>query len=155
MAAQDKLGRQRPRIRALRVFRPEEAWPLSFHQSGSRADGLRRPHPCDPRPGELVVLLGGHTGRDGLHGATMSSGSLDRDYNGAFQIKKLDGPLTLYNVPLDRVEMVQGNVTIMAEEIVVRLSKRAHNPLVTEAGLTQRTGAVPWLGGRGVRIECP
>jgi hypothetical protein len=48
-----------------------------------------------------------------------------------------------------------GSVTITAEEIVVRLSKRAHNPLVTEAGLTQRTGAVPWLGGRGVRLECP
>jgi hypothetical protein len=42
------------------------------------------------------------------------SDSLDRDYNGAFQIKKLDGPLTLYNVPLDRVEQVQGDVKIMA-----------------------------------------
>jgi hypothetical protein len=48
-----------------------------------------------------------------------------------------------------------GSVTITAAEIVVRLSKRAHNPLVTEAGLTQRTGAVPWLGRRGVRLECP
>ena len=48
-----------------------------------------------------------------------------------------------------------GSVTITAEEIVVRLSKRAHNPLLKEAGLTHRTGAVPWLGGRGVRIECP
>ena len=42
------------------------------------------------------------------------SDSLDRDYNGAFQIKKLDGPLTLFNVPLDRVEQVQGDVKIMA-----------------------------------------
>lgn len=48
-----------------------------------------------------------------------------------------------------------GSVTITAEEIVVRLSKRAHNPLLQEAGLTQRTGAVPWLGNRCVRIECP
>jgi hypothetical protein len=48
-----------------------------------------------------------------------------------------------------------GSVTITAEEIVVRLSKRAHNPLVTEAGLTKCTGAVPWLGGRRVRLECP
>jgi hypothetical protein len=47
-----------------------------------------------------------------------------------------------------------GSVTITAAEIVVRLSKRAHNPLLTEAGLTQRTGAVPWLGGRCVRVEC-
>jgi hypothetical protein len=48
-----------------------------------------------------------------------------------------------------------GSVTITAEEIVVRLSKRAHNPLLQEARLTQRTDAVPWLGGRGVRVECP
>jgi transposase len=48
-----------------------------------------------------------------------------------------------------------GSVTITAEEIVVRLSKRAHNPLLQEARLTQRTGAVPWLGGRSVRVECP
>jgi hypothetical protein len=48
-----------------------------------------------------------------------------------------------------------GSLTITAEEIVVRLSKRAHNPLLKEAGLTQRTGPVPWLAGRCVRVECP
>jgi phosphoribosylformylglycinamidine synthase len=35
-------------------------------------------HPDRTEPGDLVVLLGGRTGRDGLHGATMSSTSLDR-----------------------------------------------------------------------------
>ena len=44
---------------------------------------------------------------------------------------------------------------IAAEEIVVRLSKRAHNPLLKEAGLTRRNGPVPWLAGRCVRVECP
>jgi hypothetical protein len=48
-----------------------------------------------------------------------------------------------------------GSVTIKAAEIVVRLGKRAHNPLLQEAGLTQRTSAVPWLAGRCVRVECP
>jgi hypothetical protein len=48
-----------------------------------------------------------------------------------------------------------GSVTIAAEEIVVRVSKRSHNPLLKEAGLTQRTGPVPWLAGRCVRVECP
>lgn len=42
------------------------------------------------------------------------SGSQDRDYDGSFQIKEVDGPVTLYNVPLDRLEHVHGNVTIMA-----------------------------------------
>ena len=41
-----------------------------------------------------------------------------------------------------------GSVKITADEIVVRLSKRAHNPLLQEACLIQRTKAVPWLADR-------
>ena len=48
-----------------------------------------------------------------------------------------------------------GSVKITADEIVVRLSKRAHNPLLQEACLIQRTKAVPWLADRCVRLECP
>ena len=48
-----------------------------------------------------------------------------------------------------------GSIPITAEEIVVRLSKRAPKPLLHEARLTQRTRAVPWLGGRRVGVECP
>ena len=44
---------------------------------------------------------------------------------------------------------------LRADEIVVRLSKRAHNPLLQEACLIQRTKAVPWLADRCVRLECP
>ena len=40
--------------------------------------------------------------------------SLDRDYDGTFQITRLNGPLALYNVPLDHVEQVQGDVKIIA-----------------------------------------
>ncbi len=36
-------------------------------------------HPRNPRPGDAIVLLGGRTGRDGLHGATMSSATLERE----------------------------------------------------------------------------
>jgi hypothetical protein len=48
-----------------------------------------------------------------------------------------------------------GSVKITADEIVVRLSKRAHNPLLQEACLIQRTKTVPWLADRCVRLECP
>ena len=48
-----------------------------------------------------------------------------------------------------------GSVKITADEIVVRLSKRAQNPLLQEACLIQRTKAVPWLADRCVRLECP
>jgi hypothetical protein len=48
-----------------------------------------------------------------------------------------------------------GDIQITAKEVVVRLSKRAHNPLLKEAGLTEPTQPVPWLRGRSVRIACP
>jgi transposase len=48
-----------------------------------------------------------------------------------------------------------GAIEVTPEGILVRLHKRAHNPLLKEAGLTQPSGAVPWLGGRCVRVECP
>ena len=38
----------------------------------------RGSHPTEPKAGDSIVLLGGRTGRDGLHGATMSSATLDR-----------------------------------------------------------------------------
>ncbi|MDY7100396.1 MAG: phosphoribosylformylglycinamidine synthase subunit PurL [Actinomycetota bacterium] len=36
-------------------------------------------HPTDPRPGDLIVLAGGRTGRDGIRGATFSSAELEHD----------------------------------------------------------------------------
>jgi hypothetical protein len=48
-----------------------------------------------------------------------------------------------------------GNIEVSEHEVVVRLVKRSHHPLLREAGLTAPSEAVPWLGGRSVRIECP
>jgi hypothetical protein len=48
-----------------------------------------------------------------------------------------------------------GIITIKPEEIEVRFYKRAHNPVLKEAGLIQRTGPVPWLANRCVRMTCP
>ncbi len=61
------------------------------------------------------------------------------------------GPSRLFRKFVD----TQGFIEITAKEVVVRLSKRAHNPLLKEAGLTKPTGPVPWLAGRWVRIVCP
>jgi transposase len=49
----------------------------------------------------------------------------------------------------------QGFVEITGKDITVRLNKRAHNPLLKEAGLTKPTRAVPWLAGRSIRVVCP
>jgi transposase len=61
------------------------------------------------------------------------------------------GPLRLFRKFVD----TSGDIKITANEVVVRLSKRAHNPLLKEAGLTEPTQPVPWLRGRSVRLVCP
>ena len=61
------------------------------------------------------------------------------------------GPARLFRKFVD----TSGLIEITASEVIIYLSKRAHNPLLKEAGLTQPTGPVPWLGGRAVRLECP
>jgi transposase len=61
------------------------------------------------------------------------------------------GPSRLFRKFVD----TQGFIEITGKEVVVRLGKRAHNPLLKEAGLTKPTRPVPWLGGRSVRLVCP
>jgi transposase len=48
-----------------------------------------------------------------------------------------------------------GAIEITPRAVIVRLSKRAHNPLLKEGGLTEPTRRVPWLGGRSVHVVCP
>ena len=41
----------------------------------------RGSHPRQVRPGDRIVVLGGRTGRDGIHGATFSSGEMSSEIN--------------------------------------------------------------------------
>src|SRR5262249_27478317 len=61
------------------------------------------------------------------------------------------GPARLFRKFVD----TPGFVEVTATEVLVRLGKRAHNPLLKEAGLTNPTLPVPWLQGRSVRVICP
>ena len=61
------------------------------------------------------------------------------------------GPSKLFRKFVD----TPGQIEITAKGVIVRLSKRAHNPVLKEAGLTEPTRPVPWLGGRAVRLVCP
>jgi hypothetical protein len=61
------------------------------------------------------------------------------------------GPSRLFRKFVD----TPGFVEVTAREIIVRLGKRAHNPLLKEAGLTKPTLPVPWLQGRSVSVICP
>jgi transposase len=48
-----------------------------------------------------------------------------------------------------------GVIEIEADKVRVRLTKRAHNPLLKEAGLVGLTAALPWWGGRPLLLELP
>jgi transposase len=61
------------------------------------------------------------------------------------------GPSKLFRKFVD----TPGSIEITAKGVIVRLNKRAHNPVLKETGLTRPTQAVPWLGGRCVHLECP
>ena len=61
------------------------------------------------------------------------------------------GPARLFRKFVD----TSGIIETRANEVIVHISKRAHNPLLKEAGLTKPTRPVPWLGGRSVRLACP
>jgi transposase len=61
------------------------------------------------------------------------------------------GPARLFRKFVD----TPGFVEVTATEVIVRLGKRAHNPLLKEAGLTNPTLPVPWLQDRSVRVFCP
>ena len=60
-------------------------------------------------------------------------------------------PQKLYRKVIDTT----GSIEIEAEQVRVRLVKRAHNPLLKEAGLTGLTPPVPWLAGRPLLIDLP
>src|ERR1700704_5447795 len=52
-------------------------------------------HPRQVRPGDLIVVLGGRTGRDGIHGATFSSGEMSGEINArAGSAVQIGAPIT-------------------------------------------------------------
>src|SRR3954465_15539486 len=61
------------------------------------------------------------------------------------------GPARLFRKFVD----TPGVIEVTAEKVVVRLSKRAHNPLLKEAGMTTPTRPVSWFGDRSVQLVCP
>jgi transposase len=48
-----------------------------------------------------------------------------------------------------------GSVQIEQDKVIVQLVKRAHNPLLKEAGLTGQTPPVLWLGNRSLLLQVP
>ena len=44
------------------------------------------------------------------------------------------------------------SVEIEPREIIVRFQKRAHNPLLLDAGFEQKLVKIPWLGNKQLRL---
>src|SRR5205823_3855240 len=52
-------------------------------------------HPCQAQPGDAIVVLGGRTGRDGIHGATFSSGEMSSEISAqAGSAVQIGAPIT-------------------------------------------------------------
>jgi hypothetical protein len=60
-------------------------------------------------------------------------------------------PQKLYRKFID----TEGSVEVEPDQVRVRLTRRVHNPLLKEAGLTGLTPPVPWLGNRPVLLDVP
>ena len=60
-------------------------------------------------------------------------------------------PQRLYRKFIDTT----GSIEVEDEQVRIRLVKRAHNPLLKEAGLCGLTPPVPWLAGRPLYIDLP
>jgi phosphoribosylformylglycinamidine (FGAM) synthase-like enzyme/phosphoribosylformylglycinamidine (FGAM) synthase PurS component len=96
-------------------------------------------HPSAVRSGDLVVLLGGRTGRDGVHGATFSSGEMSSETNAqAGAAVQIGAPITQKKV---------ADVAIQARE------RRLYNA-ITDCGAGGFSSAIGEMGAaRGVRVE--
>jgi len=58
------------------------------------------------------------------------------------------GPKQLYRLFV----ATEGVVRTTAEELIVRLERRSHNPILREAALDREPIPIPWIGGRRIRF---
>ena len=90
-------------------------------------------------PGDLVVVLGGRTGRDGVHGATFSSGEMSSEINAqAGSAVQIGAPITEKKVA----------------DVIVQARDRQLYHAITDCGAGGFSSAVGEMGEKtGVRVE--
>ncbi|HEX7737512.1 MAG TPA: phosphoribosylformylglycinamidine synthase subunit PurL [Ktedonobacteraceae bacterium] len=96
-------------------------------------------HPRDAQPGDLVVALGGRTGRDGIHGATFSSGEMSSEINAqAGTAVQIGAPIT---------EKKVSDVILQARDLCLYSA-------ITDCGAGGFSSAVGEMGAEiGVQVE--
>ncbi|WP_223258338.1 phosphoribosylformylglycinamidine synthase subunit PurL [Thermogemmatispora tikiterensis] len=100
------------------------------------------PHGSHPRavePGDLVVVLGGRTGRDGIHGATFSSGEMSSETQAvAGSAVQIGAPIT------------EKKVT----DVVLQARERRLYHAITDCGAGGFSSAIGEMGAQtGVRVD--
>jgi len=96
-------------------------------------------HPNKIEPGDKVVILGGRTGRDGVHGATFSSGEMSIEINAqAGTAVQIGAPITEKKVA----------------DVIVQARDRQLYHAITDCGAGGFSSAIGEMGAEtGVRVE--
>jgi len=96
-------------------------------------------HPNQVQPGDLIVVLGGRTGRDGIHGATFSSGEMSSEINAqAGTAVQIGAPIT------------EKKVT----DVIIQARDRQLYHAITDCGAGGFSSAVGEMGSdTGARVE--
>lgn len=96
-------------------------------------------HPREAQPGDHVVVLGGRTGRDGIHGATFSSGEMSSEINAqAGSAVQIGAPIT------------EKKVT----DVIIQARDQGLYHAITDCGAGGFSSAIGEMGAEiGVHVE--
>ncbi len=96
-------------------------------------------HPRNLQPGDRVVVLGGRTGRDGIHGATFSSGEMSSESNAqAGTAVQIGAPITEKKVA----------------DVIMQARDKGLYHAITDCGAGGFSSAIGEMGAEtGVRVE--
>ncbi|MBE3559694.1 MAG: phosphoribosylformylglycinamidine synthase subunit PurL [Ktedonobacteraceae bacterium] len=96
-------------------------------------------HPAHVEPGDLIVVLGGRTGRDGIHGATFSSGEMSSEINAqAGSAVQIGAPITEKKVA----------------DVIIQARDRRLYHAITDCGAGGFSSAIGEMGAAtGARVE--
>jgi phosphoribosylformylglycinamidine synthase subunit PurSL len=101
----------------------------------------RGSHPRQVHPGDRIVVLGGRTGRDGIHGATFSSGEMSSELNAqAGSAVQIGAPITEKKVA----------------DVIIQARDRQLHTAITDCGAGGFSSAIGEMGaetGASVELE--
>ncbi|MBN2364270.1 phosphoribosylformylglycinamidine synthase subunit PurL [candidate division WOR-3 bacterium] len=99
-------------------------------------------------PGDRIVLVGGKTGRDGLHGATFSSVTLDSESE-----KKSQGSVQIGN-PIEEKKIIEAVIRIREENLLNAVTDCGAGGLSSAVGeMGAETGAIARLENVPLKYE--